>query len=338
MNPVTKIFLLASLVLATVVLPAAVVIENQVDSLPVRLLLLGPLVGGFAFAIAWLALREVASLVRQLAEATAEMATNGRLWRDFSSGRSLPEIRILQSAFHHLMSSVEASQRERERSYVEAIGAVVAAVDARDHEISGHSFRVAHYSVALARAMGIAETETLRAIEWGSLLHDVGKLAIPDAILRKSGPLTDDEWAIMRQHAAWGYEILAEVKFLKPALAIVYSHHERWDGTGYPRCLSGETIPLTARIFAVVDSYDAITSDRPYRRARGNAAALAELRRVAGSQLDPEVVAAFLTISEVELRRLRDLCSTTELTVPMPLGLPLGRLDDHDRFAGGTSA
>ena len=337
MNPVTKVFVLSSLLLAAVALPLALLIESQVGSTLLKLLLFGLLIGGFAFVSAWLSLREVAALVRQLAQATAEMASNGHLWRDFASGRSLPEVRMLKRAFHHLMTSVEDSQRDRERSYVEAIGAVVAAVDARDHEIGGHSFRVAHYAVVLARAMGIDDGEHLRAIEWGSLLHDVGKIAVPDAILRKVGPLTDDEWAIMRQHANWGYELLADVQFLKPALAVVYSHHERWDGSGYPRTLSGDQIPLTARIFAVVDTYDAITSDRPYRRARGHAAAMSELRRVAGSQLDPDVVEAFFTISEVELRRLRELCGRMGLGLRMPLGLPLDQLDVGEERAGNLA-
>jgi HD-GYP domain-containing protein (c-di-GMP phosphodiesterase class II) len=131
--------------------------------------------------------------------------------------------------------------------------------------------------------------------------------------------LTEDEWRIMRQHPSWGYEILADVSFLRPALAIVYSHHERWDGAGYPRGLKGASIPLTARIFAVVDTYDAITSDRPYRRARGHAAAVAELDRVAGRQLDPQVIEAFLSVSEVELRRLRDGRRRLDLGLPVPL-------------------
>jgi putative nucleotidyltransferase with HDIG domain len=264
------------------------------------------------------------------------MATQGRIQGDLTVDRSPREVRILQKAFHQLVTSVEDSQRDRERSYVEAIGAVVAAVDARDHETSGHSFRVAHYAVALARAMGIDDGEQLRAIEWGALLHDVGKIAVPDAILRKVGPLTEDEWAIMRQHPNWGYEILADVQFLRPALAIVYSHHERWDGAGYPRGLVDGQIPLTARIFGVVDTYDAITSDRPYRRARGHAVAVAELERVAGSQLDPDVVDAFLGLSEVSLRRLREVTSRIDTGLRMPLGLALA--ERHDRPAAGRGS
>jgi putative nucleotidyltransferase with HDIG domain len=198
------------------------------------------------------------------------------------------------------------------------VGAVVTAADARDHETSGHSFRVALYAVALGKAMGF-HAEALKAIEWGALLHDVGKMVVPDEILRKMGPLTEGEWHIMKQHPSWGFDMLAEVSFLQPAsLEIIYSHHERWDGAGYPRGLAGEAIPLSARIFAVVDTYDAITSDRPYRRARPHQHAVNELRRVAGQQLDPAVVERFGEISEVDLRRLRELCKR----VHPGLGLP----------------
>lgn len=253
---------------------------------------------------------QVTEPVQRIAETTGEMARSGRLSNDLGSldlgtARIPAEVRELSTSLSQLIESVARSQSDRERSYVEAIGAVVAAVDARDQETSGHSFRVSRYAVALAKAMGVSELERLRAIEWGSLLHDVGKIAVPDAILRKVGPLTEEEWHIMRQHASWGYEILADVQFLRPSLEIVHGHHERWDGAGYPRGLSGERIPLAARIFAVVDTYDAITSERPYRRAHSHRAAVAELDRVAGSQLDPSVVEAFLTIPEVELRRLR---------------------------------
>jgi putative nucleotidyltransferase with HDIG domain len=223
--------------------------------------------------------------------------------------------------FRSLAASLEESQRARERSYVEAVGAVVTAADARDHETTGHSFRVALYAVSLAKAMGL-HGEQLKAIEWGALLHDVGKMVVPDEILRKMGPLTDEEWHIMKQHPTWGFDMLAEVSFLQPAaLDIIYSHHERWDGQGYPREIAGETIPLSARIFAVVDTYDAITSDRPYRRARSHTVAVGELQRVAGQQLDPVVVEAFRQLPEVELRRLRELCRRVHPGLSLPADL-----------------
>ena len=255
-----------------------------------------------------------------LSDVMAETAATGRLENEPAIEDDLwasPEVKRLKGSFRSLMRTVEMSLRDRERSYVEAVGAVVAAIDARDHETTGHSFRVAHYALALARQLGI-EDERLRAIEWGALLHDVGKIAIPDAILRKTGRLTEEEWHVMRQHPNWGFEMLADVKFLGPALEIVYSHHERWDGGGYPRGLEREEIPLTARIFAVVDTYDSITSDRPYRRARSHAEAITELCRVAGTQLDPDVVEAFIRLPEVMLRSLRERSERLDLKVRIP--------------------
>lgn len=323
-----RAFLISFAALALVI-GGAFALERWVASPAVQL----AAAAAIALAASWFAARFAARLlarpVRRIADATAEMARTGLLRDDFrGTGSRVAEVRELESALGQLVESVQRSQSDRERSYVEAVGAVVAAVDARDQETSGHSFRVARYALALARAMGIEENERLRAIEWGSLLHDVGKIAVPDAILRKVGPLTEEEWHIMRQHASWGYEILADVQFLRPALDIVYGHHERWDGTGYPRGLSGERIPLAARIFAVVDTYDAITSERPYRRAHSHREAIAEVRRVAGTQLDPKVADRFLSIPEVELRRLRAQSSRPDLgpLVGETISLPQHRL------------
>ncbi len=227
----------------------------------------------------WLAVERISVPLRRLAETMSAMARTGQLESGFRSSGGNRDVHLIEETFRALLVSLEESQRARERSYVEAVGAVVTAADARDHETTGHSFRVALYAIALARALGLP-AEQLKAIEWGALLHDVGKMAVPDGVLRKPGPLTANEWHIMKQHPTWGFDMLAEVSFLQPAaIEIVYSHHERWDGQGYPRSLGGEQIPLAARVFAVGDTYDAITSDRPYRRARCHAAAIAELRR-----------------------------------------------------------
>ncbi|PYQ54388.1 MAG: hypothetical protein DMF53_29620 [Acidobacteria bacterium] len=286
-----------------------------------NLLLIGLSAGFLAAGAAFWVVQRITLPLRRLAETMSGMARTGELQSGFPSAGGGGEVQLIEETFRGLMATVEESQRARERSYVEAVGAVVTAADARDHETTGHSFRVALYAVSLARAMGL-HGEQIKAIEWGALLHDVGKMVVPDEILRKMGPLTDEEWHIMKQHPTWGFDMLAEVSFLQPAsLDIIYSHHERWDGQGYPRGIAGEAIPLSARIFAVVDTYDAITSDRPYRRARPHAVAVAELQRVTGQQLDPTVVDAFRQLPEVELRRLRELCKRVHPGLSLPADL-----------------
>lgn len=286
-----------------------------------NLLLIGLCAGLLAAGAAFWVVRRITFPLRRLSQTMSEMARTGRLQSSFPSVGGGAEVHLIEETFRGLVTSLEESQRARERSYVEAVGAVVTAADARDHETSGHSFRVALYAVALAKGLGM-NGEQIKAIEWGALLHDVGKMVVPDEILRKVGPLTDQEWHIMKQHPTWGFDMLAEVSFLQAAaLEIIYSHHERWDGQGYPRGLAGESIPLPARIFAVVDTYDAITSDRPYRRARPHALAVAELQRVAGQQLDPVIVAAFSQLPEVDLRRLRELCKQVHPGLSLPADL-----------------
>lgn len=282
-----------------------------------------------------LMIRWVTAPLSRLAKKMSEMAESGRFDGGFETS-CYPEMRPIEEAFRHLLASLDESRQAREKSYVEAVAAMVTAADARDHETSGHSFRVALYALALARALGLPE-ERLKAIEWGALLHDVGKMVVPDDILRKQGKLTPSEWHIMRQHPSWGYDILSGVSFLyEEALEIVQSHHEHWDGQGYPIGLAGEEIPLGARIFAVVDSYDAITSDRPYRRARSHSFAVSELRGVAGMQLDPQLVETFADIPEIELRRLRDLCRKNHPGLELPMEL-LARFEARQLRPGGPT-
>lgn len=203
----------------------------------------------------------------------------------------------LKTAFHEIHSTYEST-----------LEALIAALDSRDTETQGHSMRVAEYTALVARRMGITEPE-LTDIRRGALLHDVGKIGIPDAILRKPGPLDDPEWEVMRTHPQLGYEMLQGITFLEGAIPIVISHQERFDGTGYPRQLKGEGIPLGARIFAVVDTYDAITSTRPYREGRSHEVALEEIIKFSGIQFDPRVVDMFIKISQTELERIGDRIS-----------------------------
>ncbi len=173
------------------------------------------------------------------------------------------------------------------------------ALDLRDKETEGHTRRVTELTVRLAKAMGVGEDELVR-VRRGALLHDIGKMGIPDSILLKPGPLTDGEWEIMKKHPIYAYELLSPIAYLRPALDIPYCHHERWDGTGYPRGLKGEQIPLAAQIFAVVDVYDALTSERPYRPAWTEEQTRAHLREQAGKHFDPRVVEMFLRLSEAQ--------------------------------------
>jgi putative nucleotidyltransferase with HDIG domain len=167
------------------------------------------------------------------------------------------------------------------------------ALDLRDHETVGHSERVTAMTLRLAEAMGVSEADRAH-IRRGALLHDIGKMGIPDRILSKPSPLTPDEWAVMRKHPEYAAAMLAPIEFLRPALDIPYAHHEKWDGTGYPQGLKGEAIPLAARIFAVVDTWDALRSNRPYRAAWSEDRVLDHLRERAGRDFDPAVVTAFL--------------------------------------------
>ncbi len=169
------------------------------------------------------------------------------------------------------------------------------ALDLRDQETEGHTRRVTQMTLRLARAMGISD-ENLVHVRRGALLHDIGKMGIPDSILRKPGPLSDEEWTIMRRHPVYAHELLSPIAYLRPALDIPYCHHERWDGTGYPRGLKSKQIPLAARLFAVVDVYDALSSDRPYRKRWSREQVLTYLRDQSGKHFDPAAVEAFLAI------------------------------------------
>ncbi len=167
------------------------------------------------------------------------------------------------------------------------------AMDLRDKETEGHTRRVTDMTLVLARAMGMRYDQLMHARR-GALLHDIGKLGIPDNILLKAGQLTDEEWAIMRKHPQYAHELLAKISYLQPALDIPFCHHEKWDGSGYPRGLKGDEIPLAARLFAVVDVWDALTSDRPYRSAWSKEKAIDYIQEQSGKHFDPQVVEVLL--------------------------------------------
>lgn len=188
---------------------------------------------------------------------------------------------------------IEASNRQLLDAYDATIEGWAQTLDLRDHETEGHSRRVSDLSVKLGRALGLSSRELLD-LRRGALLHDIGKMGVPDALLYKPGALTKEEWLVMQSHTVLAKELLSRMSFLKDVIDIPYSHHEKWDGSGYPQGLKGEDIPLAARIFAVIDVYDALTSERPYREAWSHEKALQHIRDEAGTHFDPTIVEKFL--------------------------------------------
>jgi HD-GYP domain-containing protein (c-di-GMP phosphodiesterase class II) len=225
-------------------------------------------------------------LVRDAGALTTYQTLKG--WAYVLAAAGLVYVLERRMAHHHLRAL--ADQRT---AYDATIEGWARALDLRDHETEGHGRRVADLSWRLGQRLGLAGTE-LEALRHGALLHDVGKIGVRDAVLRRRGPLDEEKWTEMRRHPVQGHELLADVERLREAAVVVRSHHERWDGGGYPDGLTGTDIPRLARVFAVVDVYDALMSDRPYRPAWREARVLDHLRREAGHQFDPEVVTAFL--------------------------------------------
>jgi response regulator RpfG family c-di-GMP phosphodiesterase/nitrate/nitrite-specific signal transduction histidine kinase len=220
-----------------------------------------------------------------------------------------------------LFDALQRAHRDLQGAYEATLEGWVQALDLRDQETHGHTQRVTEMTVRLARAMGIDEPQLVH-IRRGALLHDIGKIGIPDTILRKPGPLTEEEWAVVRRHPLYAHQLLFPIPYLRPALDIPYAHHERWDGSGYPQGLRGEAIPLAARIFAVVDVWDALRSDRPYRPAWPDDRVIAYLREQSGKAFDPRVVEVFLRLLEQ----------------PGPRSLPTGGGDGGGHTTGGTGS
>ena len=243
-----------------------------------------------AIASFWLA-RTISRPIDTLSKSLSEMTKTRDFDRPVEASGTILEIETLTSAFNTMIESVSTAESERQSAYVGSIRALALALDARDPYTAGHSDRVSTMSVLVGREMGLAEDD-LEVLRLGALLHDIGKIGIADAVLRKPGPLTDDEFAMIREHPALGARILRNVPFLAPHLPIVEYHHERPDGTGYPHQLKGDEIPMAARIVHVVDAFDAMTSARAYRRARNANEAMTELWRHAGTQFDRDVVQA----------------------------------------------
>jgi response regulator RpfG family c-di-GMP phosphodiesterase len=239
---------------------------------------------------------EMVATIRAAASHVALLRENARVQQDLRA-----KTRDLRRLNRHL----DATVAERTRAILESLSA---ALDKRDSETQWHSLRVGCYARRLGAELGIAGSE-LDEIEHGSVLHDIGKIGVRDAVLLKDGPLDDNEWVEMRRHPALGHEILKGIGFLEQARLIPLQHQEKWDGTGYPARLRGEQICIGARIFAVVDTYDAITSDRPYRKARPYEFARTEIERGRGTQFDPSVVEAW---ARVPVRSWQDIRARVE--------------------------
>ena len=214
-------------------------------------------------------------------------------WLSFLNALSVQAAIAIDNS--ELFTNLQRSNEELRNAYESTLEGWARALELRDQETQGHTKRVTEMTVKLARRMGMSESDIVH-IRRGAILHDIGKMAIPDSILLKPGKLTEDEWKIMRQHPEYAYQMMSTISFLRPALDIPYCHHEKWDGSGYPRGLKGEEIPLWARIFAIVDVWDALRSDRPYHKVMPDEEVRDYLLRKSGVQFDPHVVDAFLSI------------------------------------------
>jgi putative nucleotidyltransferase with HDIG domain len=241
------------------------------------------------------------SIVRPLAAVVARLRESGKtgVLPEFPATRTgVYEIRELTDSFNHAAASIREGREQLVRAYVEFVSSLASALDARDPYTAGHSLRVSEYACSIARVMNVPEPER-ELIRVGALLHDIGKIGISDAVLQKPGRLNPEEEALIRLHPVIGRKILECVHGFDAYLPVVELHHENWDGRGYPHGLRGEETPRTARIVKVADAYDAMTSDRPYRRGMEHEEAVRVLKENAGTQLDPAAVQAFLGLGDI---------------------------------------
>lgn len=264
-----------------------------------------------AFLFSLLASRSISRPLADLASDLESSGETGALWSEFRVDSSTREVNMLAGALNsaararrqvegelrRAKGAAESAMNQVELTYDETLEALAAALDLRDNETAGHSYRVTRYCLEMAKAIGCS-VEQLKHIERGAYLHDIGKIGIPDSILLKPGKLTPEEREVIQRHPSIGYELVSRIEFLAPAAEIVLTHQERYDGTGYPQGLAGEGIPLGSRIFAIADTLDAMTSDRPYRKALPLSVALEEIVRESGRQFDPAAVRVLASIPQ----------------------------------------
>src|SRR5690606_3691499 len=248
------------------------------------------LLGGLASF--WLA-RALSDPIDQLSQQMRQMAEARDFSKKIPRTGSSRELDAFTDTFNHLVTSLQAAEAQTELAYVGAIKALAAALDARDPYTAGHSERVSALSIMIGRQLNL-DQEQLEILRLGALLHDIGKIGVADRVLQKNGPLTQEEFEIIKTHPTLGAHILRQISFLTPHIPIVELHHERPDGRGYPHGLIGHATPLLARIVHVADAFDAMTTARAYRPAQTPTHAISELWRYAGSQFDAEVVEAFV--------------------------------------------
>jgi putative nucleotidyltransferase with HDIG domain len=217
-------------------------------------------------------------------------------WFDFLNALAGQTAIAIENAT--LFDGLQRSNSELALAYDSTIEGWSRALDLRDQETEWHTLRVTEMSIKLARAFGLNDSDLIQ-VRWGALLHDIGKMGVPDRILHKPGPLNEEEWVIMRKHPVLAHDLLAPIRYLRLALDIPYSHHEKWDGSGYPNGSQGNQIPLIARLFAVADVWDALTSDRPYRLAWSEERAREHIQASSGTHFDPQVVELFTQIFAV---------------------------------------
>jgi response regulator RpfG family c-di-GMP phosphodiesterase len=261
---------------------------------------------------------------QELVGTVQQAADSARLRRE--NERLTAEVQRQNGQLREINLRLEEMVRIRTQALLEGL---IAALDYRDAETQWHSRRVSLYARRLAVQIGVGDPE-LTVIEHGALLHDIGKIGVRDRVLLKPGPLSPDEWEEMKRHPELGWALLQRVDYLRPASAIVLQHQEKWDGTGYPAGLRGDAIVIGARIFHIVDTLDAITSNRPYRKARSITEAREEIERCSGTQFDPVLVKAFLGVSEEDWERIRlDVETVAVLTADMADTAP-GTVHDLD--------
>lgn len=268
--------------------------------------------------------RSIVKPIASVVERLRESEKTGVLPEFRALATSIQEIGELTESFNHAGAAIRDARRTLQHAYVEFVGSLASALDARDPYTAGHSRRVSEYSLAIGRQLNLTQDQ-LDDLRIGALLHDIGKIGIPDKVLQKAGALSNEEFALLRQHPTIGRRILEGVKGFHPYLPVVELHHENWNGKGYPRGLEHTNTPLEARIVKIADAYDAMTSDRPYRPGMNDAEAIRRLQDAAGIEFDPEIVHAFVACGiraqhePDESRSLRYLGAAVNMETAVPI-------------------